>query len=501
MKKTEMIVLVLCFVMALHCLMLPVMATGAATGDDPTAQAEPTDPPIQLPAVDPSTANDPTALYGPHTPDGRYPVCGSENRLQSSKAAVLYEVATDTLVYTWNPDEQIYPSSLTKIMTALLAIENGDLTETVTATRSVLDSVPLEALIAGLHGGEVLTLEQLLYVMMVGSANDATAVIADHIGGSQQAFVAMMNDRARELGCTGTNFVNAHGLHDEAQVTTARDMVKILRKALEYPFFKEIFGAPSYTLEATNQSDARYFQTTNYLGSVELTDDYYDSRVTGGRTGNTDEGHRNLAATAEQDGAVYITVVLEAKSEYAENGVMIRQGAFEDTVELLDLAFEDYSAVQVLYEGQVVDQISVFNGANDVVIGPREAVFSVLPKDIQSGQLTFRAQLTKDTLTAPVEAGTYVGVYQVFYGSLCIAQADLYTMNSARVSESAAQQILDPEEPGFDAGALSTAFMVLGVIFAIILVLGGGLLLVRRVRSAMGRNRNRQRRQDRRRSR
>lgn len=492
MKKIQLFALVLCLLLALQSVCVPAVAE-----TEPQDLQEETLAQEDIPLLE-----DPTVIYGPHSADGRYPILGSENILQSSTAAILYEVTSDTLVYTWNPDMQLFPSSLAKIMTALVAVENGDLTETVTVTRRVLDTVPQEALIAGLYHEEELTLEQLLYVMMVGSANDAAAVIADHIGGSQQAFVEMMNEKARELGCTGTNFINAHGLHNEAQVTTARDMVKIIRAAMEHPEFQEIFGAVNYTLDATNKSASRYFQTTNYLGSDELTDDYFDSRVTGGRTGNTNDGLRNVAITAESDGARYIVVVLSAKSEYASNGVMTRQGAFEDAAVLLDLGFDGCEAGQVAYAGQIVDQIPVTNGENHVVIGPNETVSCVFPKKLDMAQLTFRVDLVSENLTAPVQAGDYVGEYQIYYGSLCVASVSLYAQNGSAVSAAAAQQIQQPEEdPGFDAGALSTAFMVLGIIFAVILVGFGGLFLVRKLRSAMGKKRREKRREDRRRSR
>ena len=463
------------------CLILQVMAT---------QQENPT-----------QTAGDPTVIYGSHSPDGQIPVHGSDRILESAKSAVLYEVTSDTLVYTWNPDTRLYPSSLTKITTALIAIENGDLEETVTVSWQVLEQVPSNAMIAALYNEEQVTLEELLYLMMTGSANDAACVIADHIAGSQEAFVDMMNRRAQELGCTGTSFLNAHGIHEEGHVSTARDIMKMLRKALEYPVFYEIFSTESYTLGETNKSPERQFETTDYMASDVLTDEYFDERMTGGRTGTTDDGLRNLAAVSESDGDMYISVVLEAESEYADNGVMIRQGAFEDTKLLLDLGLDQCDRVQVVYEGQALEQLPVTGGTSDVVIGPKDTVSCVVPKDLADTQLTTRLLLSVQNLSAPVEEGTLVGEYQVYYGSMCIAQVPLYTIHSVKAAPVSQTPGDTQEEPAIDPGALTTALAVLGVIFAVILVFFGGLFLVRWFRGVQGKNRKQKRRADRRRSR
>lgn len=462
-------------------------------------------PSLVFPAMATQTATpvgDPTIIYGAQTPDGQNPVMGSERMDISARSAILYELTSDTLVYAWNVDAQIQPSSLTKIMTALLAVECvKDLTESVTVDWEVLISVPSNAMLAGLFTGEVVTMEQLLYLMMVGSANDAACVIADHVGGDQETFVGMMNARAAELGCTGTRFLNAHGIHEAGHVSTARDMLKILRKAMEYPLFVEIFNTESYVLDATNMSPERYFESTNYMGSTVLTEDYYDSRVTGGRTGNTDDGYRNFAAAAEENGTVYLSVVLESESEYADNGVMIRQGSFEDTAILLDMGFNNCSAVQVVYEGQALEQLPVTGGDSHVAIGPMQTSSSVMPKTMDPALMTSRLQLTVQTLTAPVSTGTYVGEYQVYYGNRCIASIPLYTLHDVRKIPVSQVPGNEPEEPGFDPGALSTAMTVLGIIFGVMLLLFGGLFLVRWIRSVQGRNRKQKRRAGRRRSR
>lgn len=490
MKNIRIFGVLMALCLMLTCLAGPVHATNVTPVPETTPQES-------VPNVQ-SNGQDLTVVYGSHTADGKYPVHGTMQMVPASRAAILYEVSSDSLVYAYNPDTPLHPSSLVKIMTALIAIEAGDLDEMVQAEWDVLDTVPMDAMKAGIQGGELFTVEQLLYAMIVGSGNDAAALLADHIAGSQAAFVDRMNRRALQLGCTDTTFVNVTGLHEDDQVTTARDMVKILRKALEYPVFEEIFTTDSYFLPATAYAESRYLQTTNYMQSTELTQMYYDDRVTGGRTGVTNDGYRCLAITAEQNNAYYICVILEAKTDYSDTGAMIRQGSFEDASMLLDIGFDQSDAVQVLRSGQAVEQLSVDNSTNDVVIGPLDDIFGVLPIPYLPEQLTYKLDL-KENLQAPVEEGTYVGEYQVWYRSACIATAKLYTLNGTRYL--APQTTVDPQEnPAPDMGSLLIGFAVLGVILGLILIYILIMFLLRRLRNARLKAKMRNRRVERRRS-
>ena len=187
-------------------------------------------------------SEDDSVNMGSHTIDSQLPVLGSEQLISNARSVLLYETGTDTLMYSWNADERLPPASLVKILTALIAIERGDLTSQVVVREDVLNSVSKNAVKTGLLAGEILTLEDLLYCMMVNSGNDAAAVIADHVAGSQEAFVAIMNEYAQELGCTSTNFTDVHGIDDVNQYSTARDLGRILAAAVKNEVFAE-FGA------------------------------------------------------------------------------------------------------------------------------------------------------------------------------------------------------------------------------------------------------------------
>ncbi|MFR0733701.1 MAG: D-alanyl-D-alanine carboxypeptidase family protein [Oscillospiraceae bacterium] len=208
------------------------------------------------------------------------------------------------MVYAKNIDTRREPASLTKVMTCLLALAHGNLTDSITVSQEALDDLDPAGSSSGLMAGEVFTLEQLLYCLMIESANDAAPVIAEYVAGSEPAFVEMMNQKAAELGCTGTHFANTHGLHDEEHYTTARDLAKIMMAALEYEKFQEIYSADRYTLAATNLQEERILVTTNYLIDASITSDYYDERVIGGKTGFTTPAGRCVMCGRVRESAV-----------------------------------------------------------------------------------------------------------------------------------------------------------------------------------------------------
>ena len=245
-------------------------------------------------AADEQVVNN-TVLNGAHSLDAKMPLLGSGRLVNNVQSAIVYEVKSQTLMHAYNADEQISPASLVKILTALIVVEKAELTEAVTVLESALQSLPSDAVSVDLVPNEIITVGDLLQCMMVGSANDAATALAEHVSGSQSAFVEEMNLYAQELGCTQTNFKNVHGLHDDMQYTTARDMARILAKAMENEDFCHAFGSTYYKVPATNMSAERSVSTGNYLmnngDDVQI---YRDTRVTGGRTAVTSTGYRSI---------------------------------------------------------------------------------------------------------------------------------------------------------------------------------------------------------------
>ncbi len=371
---------------------------------------------------------------GCHTIDAKLSLIGSGQIVENATAVILYETNSETLMYDWYIDEKTDPASLVKIMTALLAFENGNLDDMVLVSADALAAVSSTAVSANLQEGEILTLKDLVYCMMVGSANDAAAVIAEHIGGSQAGFVTMMNQRAADIGCTSTNFINAHGLYHRDQYTTARDMVRILSAALKNEAFDSVFRTARYTVPKTNLQEERKLVTSNYLISQDVMEIYYDTRVVGGRTGAAEDGTRCIAALSESNGLQFISIVFGTKSVFEENtNAIISYGGFAETIALLDKGFDGYQVCQVLGKNQVLQQIPVLNGANDVILGTKASASAVLPVNITSADLDFRYIYTNEALQAPLQKDVSVAELQVWYNGLCIAYADVYTMNAVRI--------------------------------------------------------------------
>lgn len=432
------------------------------------------------------------------TLDSQMPFLGNQQLVSNAKAAILYETNTDTLMYASNPDEQVPPASLLKILTALIAIEKGSMTDVVTVRADVLGTLAPDAAVVELVVDEVLTVEDLLYCMMVGSGNDAAVILADHVMGSQTAFVAEMNRYAQELGCTGTNFTNVHGLHDENQYTTARDVAKILAKAIQNAEFCEVFGAKYYSVPATNKSEIRHLATQNYLMNNDDVIIYHDSRVTGGRTAINSDRTRSIASVAKDGDMNLICIVIGAKSQYEKDGYTEKVfGGYEETKQLLDASFQGHKTAQILHNNQILLQSPVTNGSSYVSIGTYSEAFSVLPDTVDTNSLTYR-YLDEINLTAPVEKGQKVSTLQVWCGTVCVAQTDLFAMNSV---ETIASMSPDNSSRANRTGFWTVLLYVIGSVIVIAIVLFVYLSVLRAVRLNKIRKQSRRHRRNRVRSR
>lgn len=383
---------------------------------------------LTIPAM--GQENDSSSLSvenGCHSLDAKKPYLGTA-KITNTKAALLYEWKTDTLLYAYNADEKLYPSSFTKILTAIMAVERGDLAEIITVKEEVVDALPSNAMSVNLKAGEELSLENLIHCMMVGSGNDAAAVIADHIGGSVSAFVEQMNGFAADLGCTATNFTNPHGLHDANQYTTARDMGRILSYAAKNETFMKFFGTVSYKLEETNMYKARSFTTNNHLMTKSVMDIYYNSRVTGGRTGVTNDGRRSIAVTAKKGSMNLISIIMGSKDTYTSSGAIRAFGGFSETTELLNKGFSGLRAAQIFHAGQILKQYNIPGAENDLFLGIQETCNAVLPTGVDVDDLRFVYNETGYPVL-PISGGSIYGSVDVWYGSHCVASAKLYAMN------------------------------------------------------------------------
>lgn len=430
---------------------------------------------IAVPAYATEEKVDMSITQGCRTIDATKPMHEPSEDLSNLFAAFLFDVTNDTLVYAVNPDQQYYPASLVKIMTSLIIAQKGNLSDQVTVRQDVLDTLSYDSLSIGLKDGEIISLQDLLYCILVSSANEAASVAADYLGGSQEAFVQQMNEYADELGCTNTNFTNVHGLHNEEQLTTARDIAKILAVASENEIFMQAFTTVSYTVPATNLSEPRELSSSNYLMN---TYDYMDSRVTGGRTGIVHSGERNLAVTAEKNDVSLISVVFGSASELSESGYSVKtHGAFKETIALLDIGFAEQQAVQVFYENQVLKQYEVKNGENHVTACVKNAVQASLPQSVTLDDLNYLYAEESTGISAPVAAGDRLSSVQIWYKDICLAEADLYALHDVDVKE-----VIETEEIAEDTGSGTfTVLVAAAVIVGLLIVLIFGRRVIFRI--------------------
>ena len=227
----------------------------------------------------------------------------------ASDTGILMDADTGTVLFDKGGDQQRYPASITKIMTLLVAVENSSMDEQVTFTETGVRNVAADSSNINSKVGEVMTMQDCLHALMIISANDAAAQIAEHVGGTEQNFIDMMNQRAAEIGCTNTHFTNSSGLPDENHYSSAKDMALIFREGLKNKDFRSVIGDADYTIQPTNMtSDKRVMHTHHPMFALE-SDIYYPGCI-GGKTGFTNLAAHTLVTAVEQNGTTYIAVVM-----------------------------------------------------------------------------------------------------------------------------------------------------------------------------------------------
>lgn len=272
----------------------------------------------------------------------------------TSESAVLIDASSGLVLYEKNANEKLYPASITKIMTTLIALENSSLNEIVTFSHNAIYSIESGSTHIARKEGEQLTMEQCLYAVMLASANEVSNAVAEHVAGSIDKFAEMMNAKAKELGCKNTNFVNANGLHNDNHYTSAYDMALIAQEALKNETFRKITATKSYVIPATNKSDEEFPMANHQqlLLGYKLTKKY-DACI-GGKTGYTNAARNTLVSFASKDGIELISVVMKSTPT----------DQYKDTVKLFDFGFDNYEAFSV-------DETSTISNIDDSILFTR----------------------------------------------------------------------------------------------------------------------------------
>ncbi|MBQ8202642.1 MAG: D-alanyl-D-alanine carboxypeptidase [Clostridia bacterium] len=318
----------------------------------------------------------------------------------SALACVIIDENSGRVLLSHNAETALPMASTTKVMTALLALEDGDLDAPVTCSRNAF-GVPGTSIY--LAQGETLTLREMLMGLMLASGNDAATAIAEHIGGSVEVFCRMMTTRAAELGCKNTVFLTPHGLPCEGHYTTAHDLALIAREAMSHPEFREIVGTSRATIPWEGRSYDRVLNNKNKLLTT------YEG-ATGIKTGYTKKAGRCLVFGAERDGMRIIGVVLNCWDW------------FNESARLMDIAFELYEAVTMLNAGDTAATLDVQNSDGCTV----DAVLSAdLTGVVAKGSLPQVEIDLPSTLDAPVQAGQVLGMARLISNGVTVAESNI----------------------------------------------------------------------------
>lgn len=320
------------------------------------------------------------------------------------EGAILIDYDTKAILYEKNMNEQLYPASTTKMITAILAIERGNLDDIITVDQEVVNLTKGSHI--ALEPGEKLPLKELLYALLVQSANDSALAIGKYVSGSITGFVKLMNEKAKELGATNTNFVNPNGLHVDDHVTTAHDLAMIAQYAMHNDVFRECVNTVTHTIEPTNvKTEARYLKSSNkLLYSNELIN--IDGKnipikyenASGVKTGYTSEAQNCLVSFAEKNGQRLIAVVLKS------NG----NAVYSDTHKLMDYGFNNFHNTVIGYENEFIGNVQVPKGLQTVVAGilDKPFVYPILNGDASKVEKRITYD---DNLVAPIKKGDVLG--------------------------------------------------------------------------------------------
>lgn len=351
-----------------------------------------------------------------------------------AEAALLMDMKTGRIIYGKNTDKKLYPASTTKMMTAILALESDKMGDKVTATYEALKSITLEDSHMGILVGEELSMTDLLNGMLVYSANDASNVIAIHVGGSMAEFVDLMNAKATELGLKNTNFVNACGIHSKDHYTTADDLATLARYCMENEEFREIVVKPSYHIDPTNKyMQNRDLPSTNLFLSTARSTNHIYKPCTGIKTGTTEAAGHCLVSSAKYNDMELLAVVLNA------DDVDVKDKAYSYTISraLFDFGFNNYESGVLAAPGTIVADSKVYEAKKDkrVSLTVSSEIRALIPNgDDISKEVETKVKLSSDRIEAPVTKGQELGTITYIYHDKEIAVAPIVAANDVELN-------------------------------------------------------------------
>jgi D-alanyl-D-alanine carboxypeptidase (penicillin-binding protein 5/6) len=359
------------------------------------------------------------------------------------EGAYLIDVLSGQTLFMKNPDKPLAPASTTKIMTGLLAIERGDLNAIVTASPSMLNNKLVYGTQVYLEPGEKMPLKELLYALLLNSANDAAVAIAEHVGGNLPNFVDMMNQRAREIGANQTHFLNSSGLTEAGHVTTAHDLALIARVAYQNPTFAEYVRTKSQTIVRTKQGSPTLMVNENKLL-------WRDSTVDGIKTGYTAAAQNCLVASVTKDGRQFIGVILKSPGHEI----------YSDMQAMFEFGFTQFKETIFKPSGSILSRIMVNNEPVDLILD--RPIYMTQKLDKQSSVLNLRVIPNSSSPLSSVKEGQVVAKVEILEGNTLVSTLPL------KSSRTIFPPILNSNVRS-NFLALIRGFMLIGVVLSLLI--------------------------------
>ena len=484
MKKTRILSLALLLALLLNCFSLTALAEPddtSSTVSEPTESASP-------------------AVTGVTPPPELLDYAVDDTYYVRAKASALIDLDAGALLYGGNIDAQIYPASLTKIMTCMIALERGNLDDILTVSESSQQDLVIGGSTANLKVGEQISLRELLYCVMVSSANEACNVVAEYISGSISGFVALMNEYAAALGMTSTHYANTHGLHSDEHYTTVRDLSTLVRWAWQHELFREFSTVTKHVVPATNLSEERELHTTNYLTSGLVVGKYYYEKAAGIKTGFTSKAGGCLISTAQDGDKHLLSIVVGCDTIENDDGTTTDE-RFTETKKLLEYGLNHFSLVQVLSDTTMAGMPEVLyaEGRGSVVVRAKDNISVLLPDGFDVSKIEMQVSYTSGPpLEAPLEAGQTVGTVTAVYEGKPIASCDLVTLTA--VARSVPEYVADKANEavgGFFGRMMHYWYLTVPLLLVVLAVAVMFILRAVNIRKAKKRRARRDARRDR----
>lgn len=308
-----------------------------------------------------------------------------------SKKVIMMDYETGQILYTNGAQDKVFPASTTKILTALLVLEKGSINDNIVASKSAILSIPPESSTSNIRVGEVMKIKDVLYCLLLQSANEAGNVLAEYVSGNVPDFIKLMNEKAKEIGCNNTNFTSAHGFHDDNHYTTPEDMMIILRYAMKNQDFRNVMETKYYTVEPTNMTPTkrdlknsnRLLFTQEELGSLGQ---YYQYAL-GGKTGYTIEAQRTFVGYAKKDNKLLLV------GTFGSLDVAGKDGRFLDCVTLFEYGFNNFEYNNVIKKNDFIFEIQDYKNHKKYTVGLNQDV-SMLMNNKYSNKISYDINLS-----------------------------------------------------------------------------------------------------------